>query len=69
MHGTADDNVYFFHSLKLADALLRAGRPFSFLPLPGVTHQISDASVRENLWGRIADFLLGELGATALARR
>ncbi len=61
VHGTADDNVYFFHSLKLADALLRAGRPFTFLPLPGVTHQISDAVVREKLWCRIGEFLLGEL--------
>jgi dipeptidyl-peptidase 4 len=61
VHGTADDNVYFFHSLKLADALLRAGKPFSFLPLPGVTHQIGDAVVRERLWGRIAGFLLSEL--------
>jgi dipeptidyl-peptidase 4 len=61
VHGTADDNVYFLHSLRLADALLRAGRPFSFLPLPGVTHQIGDASVRENLWRRIAEFLMGEL--------
>ena len=69
VHGTADDNVYFFHSLKLADALLRVGRVFSFLPLPGVTHQISDASVRENLWGRVADFLLRELGVKAEARR
>ena len=43
VHGTADDNVYFFHSLKLADALFRAGRRFEFLPLPGVTHQIGDA--------------------------
>jgi dipeptidyl-peptidase-4 len=58
VHGTADDNVYFLHSLRLADALLRAGRPFSFLPLPGVTHQIGDAAIRENLWRRIAEFLL-----------
>jgi dipeptidyl-peptidase 4 len=63
VHGTADDNVYFFHSLKLADALLRAGRTFSFLPLPGVTHQIGDAVVRENVWGQIARYLLGHLQA------
>jgi dipeptidyl-peptidase 4 len=66
VHGTADDNVYFFHALKLADALLRAGRPFSFLPLPGVTHQISDAAIRENVWARVAGFLLAELAAAPL---
>ncbi len=25
VHGTADDNVYFLHSLRLTDALFRAG--------------------------------------------
>jgi dipeptidyl-peptidase-4 len=61
VHGTADDNVYFFHSLKLADALLRAGRPFDFLPLPGTTHQIGDAVVRERLWGYVARYLFDRL--------
>jgi dipeptidyl-peptidase-4 len=65
VHGTADDNVYFFHSMKLADALFRAGRRFELLPLPGVTHQIGDPVVRERLWGRIAGFLLSELGAAS----
>jgi dipeptidyl-peptidase 4 len=64
VHGTADDNVYFFHSLKLADALVRAGRRFDFLPLPGVTHQISDAIVREKVWARVSQFLLAGLGLT-----
>ena len=57
IHGTTDDNVYFFHSLKLAAALFRAGRPFEFLPLT-VTHQVPDPVVREQLWSRIAEFLL-----------
>jgi dipeptidyl-peptidase-4 len=61
IHGTADDNVYFFHSLKLADALFRAGRPFEFLPLPGITHQLPDPTVRERLWRRMTDFLLDHL--------
>jgi dipeptidyl-peptidase-4 len=57
IHGTTDDNVYFFHSLKLAAALFRAGRPFEFLPLT-VTHQVPDPVVREQLWSRIVEFLL-----------
>ena len=62
IHGTADDNVYFFHSLKLADALFRAGRPFELCPLAGVTHQVPDPTVRVRLWARISDFLLRHLG-------
>ena len=61
VHGTADDNVYFFHSLKLAEALVRAGRPFDFLPLPRVTHQVGDPLLRERLWRRMVDYLLDRL--------
>ena len=61
IHGTADDNVYFFHSLRLADALLRNGQDFDFLPLPQTTHQIGDPQVRERVWGRIAAYLFDHL--------
>jgi dipeptidyl-peptidase 4 len=63
IHGTTDDNVYFLHSLKLADALFRAGKSFDFLPLTG-THQVPDAVVRERLWGRLVGFLLAGLGSS-----
>lgn len=43
LHGPADDNVYFLHSLKLVDALFRAGRRFEFVPLPGYTHLLADS--------------------------
>jgi dipeptidyl-peptidase 4 len=43
LHGTADDNVYFLHSLKLVDALFRAGKTFEFVPLPGYTHIVADS--------------------------
>lgn len=56
VHGTADDNVYFFHSLKLADALFRAGRPFQFLPLAGATHISFEPEATERLWRRTAAF-------------
>jgi dipeptidyl-peptidase-4 len=65
IHGTADDNVYFFHSLKLADALFRAGRRFELVPLAGVTHQVPDPSVREQLWRRITGYLFAHLGIAA----
>jgi len=56
IHGTADDNVYFRHSLKLADALTRAGREFEFLPLAGFTHLVNDPPITESLWQRTATF-------------
>jgi dipeptidyl-peptidase-4 len=56
VHGTADDNVYLFHSLKLADALFRAGRPFELLPLAGATHIDRDPEATERLWERAAAF-------------
>lgn len=55
IHGTSDDNVYFSHSLKLADALFRNGRNFDFLPLPGFTHMVPDPLVTRRLYGRIME--------------
>lgn len=60
IHGTADDNVYYFNSLKLADALLRAGKPFELLTLPGMTHLAlasGDPAYVARLWERALGFL------------
>jgi len=61
VHGTADDNVYLFHSLKLADALFRAGRPFQLLPLAGATHISREPEATERLWQRVAAFFRDHL--------
>lgn len=61
IHGTADDNVYFMHSLKMCDALFRAGKEFEFLALPGFTHMVPDPVVTKSLYGRIADFFVKNL--------
>jgi dipeptidyl-peptidase-4 len=61
VHGTADDNVYFMHSLKLTDALFRAGRPYDFLVLPGFTHMVPDAAVQRSLQERIISFFAAHL--------
>ena len=63
IHGTDDDNVYFVHSLKLCDALFRAGKEFEFLPLSGFTHMVTDPVVTQRLYTRIADFMREHLGA------
>ncbi len=57
VHGTADDNVLFSHTLKLADALFRTGRSFETLPLAGQTHQVgADPVIRLQYWRRVFDF-------------
>jgi dipeptidyl-peptidase-4 len=63
IHGTADDNVYFTHSTKLADALFRAGREFEFLPLAGQTHSVREPGVVVPMHERIASFFKRTLGS------
>ena len=63
IHGTADDNVYFLHSLKMTEALFRAGKKFEFLPLAGFTHMVPDPEVTVRLHTRIATFFKEHLGA------
>lgn len=64
VHGTADDNVYYRHTLRLTDALIRAGREFEVLPLPGVTHMVSaDPTVYERYMMRATRFFQTHLGS------
>jgi dipeptidyl-peptidase 4 len=56
VHGSADDNVYFRHSLRLADALFRNGQEFEMLPLAGLTHQMPDPVVLQRYWSRVSKF-------------
>jgi dipeptidyl-peptidase-4 len=62
IHGTADDNVFFRHSLKLADALTRAGKPFEFVPLGGFTHMVPEPAMAEQRWVRTVEFFRRHLG-------
>jgi len=53
IHGTTDDNVYFTHTLKMSEALFRAGRPYDLLVLPGFTHMVPEPVVTMRLYERI----------------
>lgn len=64
IHGIADDNVAFAHTLKLSQALLAAGKPHEVLPLSGITHMASSETVAESLLLLQVDFLRRSLGLT-----
>lgn len=55
IHGLTDDNVYFQHTLQLADALFRAGRSYELLPQLG-THLLSDPLQKLRQEQRVMEF-------------
>jgi dipeptidyl-peptidase-4 len=61
VHGTSDDNVFFVHSLKLSNALFRAGKEHAVLPLAGFTHMVPDPVVKAQLESRLVRFFQREL--------
>jgi dipeptidyl-peptidase-4 len=61
MHGLTDDNVYFENTFKLTQALIKAGKPYNLLLLPG-THQLPDPVLRARVDERRAAFFKQELG-------
>lgn len=50
VHGTADDNVLFEHSLRLIEALENEGRVFDTLIYPGKAHGIAGRKSRLHLY-------------------
>ncbi len=62
LHGTADDNVYFRHTLRLTNELFREGRDFELLPLPGLTHMVPDPVVMRRMYGKFAAYFRCHLG-------
>lgn len=54
VHGTTDDNVFFTHTLKMTEALFRAGRPHELLVLAGFTHMVPDPEVTIRLYEKMA---------------
>ena len=61
MHGMADDNVLFTHSLKLVKALQDAGKPFELMTYPGAKHALQERSVATHRYRLILDFFRRKL--------
>lgn len=62
IHGSADDNVYFVHGLKLTDRLFKEGKPFEFLPLSGQTHMVTKPDIVKEMNRRMVEFFRKHLG-------
>ena len=62
MHGMADDNVLFTHSLKLIKALQDAGKPFELMTYPGAKHALQERSVAIHRYHCILRFFRRTLG-------
>ena len=56
MHGMADDNVLFTHSLRLIKALQDAGKAFELMTYPGSKHALQERSVAIHRYRLILDF-------------
>jgi dipeptidyl-peptidase-4 len=61
VHGLTDDNVYAVNTLKLAEALLRAGKDFDLVAL-GSTHMVVDPAAEAALMTRQIEFFRKHLG-------
>ncbi|MEW5764104.1 MAG: DPP IV N-terminal domain-containing protein [Acidobacteriota bacterium] len=56
MHGLSDDNVHFQNSVRMAEALLKEGRPFETAYYPGQNHGIRERTHRRDLFERMLAF-------------
>lgn len=61
MHGTADDNVLFEHSLRLIQALEGAGKLFETVIYPGQAHGVSGRGLRLHVDRAATDFFMRRL--------
>ena len=61
VHGVTDDNVHFQNTMQLTLALLKAGKPYELLLLPG-THMLADDLIRARETERQMEFFREHLG-------
>ncbi len=62
VHGMADDNVFFDHSVKLMGRLQKQRRQFRLMTYPGRRHGIRGEDARAHLWTMALEFFEERLG-------
>ena len=61
IHGSADDNVLFEHSLRLIEALQKEARPFELMVYPGKAHGITGRGPRLHLYRMLDAYFARQL--------
>ena len=62
-HGTIDDNVHPSNSMRVADELMKAGKRFDYMPIPGSRHiygRFQSDYYEKMMWYFFAEHLLGD---------
>lgn len=65
VHGTGDDNVHPQNTIQMIKKLEEAGKPFSMLLYPNLTHSISGGNAQHHLYESMTRFVLESLGPVA----
>lgn len=63
IHGTADDNVLFEHTLRLSEAFQKQSVPFEMMVYPGKAHGIAGRGARLHLYRTVDAFFARTLQA------
>jgi dipeptidyl-peptidase-4 len=63
VHGMADDNVFFDHTVQMIDALQKAALPFEMMTYPGKRHRIVGEAENIQMWNMYLEFFDRHLGA------
>src|SRR5262249_34656829 len=56
VHGTADDNVHFVHTLRRVARLFRAGKRFDLITIAGQAHGIREPKLQFRFYQRMLRF-------------
>ncbi len=61
IHGMADDNVHFQHTVEMANALIKANKQFETYFYPNRNHGIYGDNARIHLWTKMNQFIFEKL--------
>ncbi|WOD44385.1 S9 family peptidase [Hwangdonia lutea] len=62
IHGSADDNVHLQNTMRLAEALIQADKPFEWAVYPDDNHSIYGGNTRLHLYKKMTTFINSKLG-------
>lgn len=69
VHGSADDNVHLQNTMRLAEALIQADKPFEWAVYPDDNHGIYGGNTRLHLYKKMTNFIHEHLGDKRISEK